>query len=102
MYLRLPVPLSLHTHNAILHTETQLVLEVWSLNENCGYRRAAYDVQLHLHLIFQALMEINTTCDYITEYIHTCTVLLHWEYNNRIARLNCLFNHFIDCPVVFS
>lgn len=51
----------LHTHNAILHTKTQLVFEVWPLNENCGYRRAAHDVELHLHLILQALIEMYKT-----------------------------------------
>lgn len=43
--------LSLDTYDAILHTESKLVLEVRSLDEHCSNRRAADDVHFHLHLI---------------------------------------------------
>lgn len=45
------------THNAILHAKAQLVFEVRSFDEHCGHRRAAHDVQFHLHLVLQTLMD---------------------------------------------
>ena len=39
------------THNAVLNTEAQLELEVGSLDEHGGDRRAADDAQLHLHQV---------------------------------------------------
>lgn len=39
------------THNAVLNAEAELILEVRSLDENGGNRRAAYDTQLYFHLI---------------------------------------------------
>lgn len=43
------------THDAILHAEAQLVLEVWPLDEDRGDRWAADDVELHLRLVLQTL-----------------------------------------------
>lgn len=48
------------THNAVLNTEAELELEIRSLDEDSGDRRAAYNTQLHLHLILQTLGHIKT------------------------------------------
>lgn len=45
------------THNAILHAKAQLVFEVRSFDEDCGHRRAAHNVQFHLHLVLQTLRD---------------------------------------------
>lgn len=49
------------THDSILHAEAQLVLEVWTLDEDGGDRGTADNVELHLCLVLQALknMEAN-------------------------------------------
>lgn len=47
------------THNAILHTETKLELEIRSLDEDSGDRRAAHNAQLYLQLILQALDSVQ-------------------------------------------
>lgn len=44
-----------HTHNAVLHAETQLELEIRSLDEDGGDGRAAHDAEFDLHLILQTL-----------------------------------------------
>lgn len=43
------------THDPVLHAEAQLVLEVGPLDEDCGDRRTADDVELHLSLVLQTL-----------------------------------------------
>lgn len=48
------------THDSILHAEAQLVLEVWPLDEDCGDRGAADDVELHLRLVLQTLQSMGT------------------------------------------
>lgn len=47
------------THDAVLHAEAQLVLEVRPLDEDGGDWRAADDVQLHLCLVLQTLRSRN-------------------------------------------
>lgn len=47
--------ITLHTHNAVLHAETELELEIGSLDEDCGDGRAAHDAEFDLHLILQTL-----------------------------------------------
>lgn len=56
---------SVLTHNAILHTEAELKLEIRSFDEDCGDRGAAHNTQFYLHLIFQAL-DVVKTCVNIT------------------------------------
>lgn len=46
---------ALHTHNAVLHAETQLELEIGSLDEDSGDGRAAHNAEFDLHLILQTL-----------------------------------------------
>lgn len=43
------------TYNPILHTETQLVSEVWSPDQDCGHWRTPNYVQLNTGLVFQTL-----------------------------------------------
>lgn len=47
------------THDAILHTETELELEIRSLDEDSGDRRAAHNTQFHFHLILQTLDHVQ-------------------------------------------
>lgn len=49
------LPRAKRTHDAVLNTETQLVFEVWPLDEDSGDWRAADDVELHLRLVLQTL-----------------------------------------------
>lgn len=49
------LPRAERTHDAVLNTETQLVFEVWPLDEDSGDWRAADDVELHLCLALQTL-----------------------------------------------
>ena len=49
------LPRAEQTHDAVLHAETQLVFEVWPLDEDSGDWRAADDVELHLCLVLQTL-----------------------------------------------
>lgn len=44
-----------HTHDAVLHAETKLELEIGSLDEDSGDGRAAHNAELHLHLVLQTL-----------------------------------------------
>lgn len=44
-----------YTYDAVLDTEAQLILQIWSLDEDCGDRRATDNVHLHLNLVLQAL-----------------------------------------------
>lgn len=53
--LRLVRPGAGWTHDSVLHAEAQLVLEVRPLDEHCGDRGTADDVQLHLRLLLQPL-----------------------------------------------
>lgn len=48
------------THNSILHAEAQLVLEVWTLDEDRGDWGAADNVELYLCLVLQALQSMET------------------------------------------
>lgn len=43
------------THDAVLHAETQLELEIGPLDEDRGDGRAAHDAEFDLHLILQTL-----------------------------------------------
>lgn len=43
------------TYNPILHTEAQLVSEVRSPDQDCGYWRTPNNVQFNPGLVFQAL-----------------------------------------------
>ena len=43
------------THDPVLYAEAQLVLEVGPLDEDCGDRWTADDVELHLSLVLQTL-----------------------------------------------
>lgn len=48
------------TYNPILHTEAQLVSEVRSPDQDCGYWRTPNNVQFNPGLVFQTLQkEIN-------------------------------------------
>lgn len=47
--------MALHTHNAVLHAETQLELEIGSLDEDGGDGGAAHNAEFDLHLILQTL-----------------------------------------------
>lgn len=47
------------TYNPILHTEAQLVSEVWSSDQDSGYWRTSNYVQLNPGLVFQALKKTN-------------------------------------------
>jgi hypothetical protein len=49
------------THDSILHAETQLVLEVWTLDEDGGDRGAADNVELYLGLVLQALQNMEAS-----------------------------------------
>lgn len=44
-----------YTYDAVLHTEAQLVFQIWSLDEDSSNRGATDDVHLHLNLVLQAL-----------------------------------------------
>lgn len=43
------------TYNPILHTEAQLISEVRSPDQDCGYRRTPNYVQFNSGLVFQTL-----------------------------------------------
>lgn len=43
------------TYNPILHTEAQLISEVWSSDQDCGYWRTSNYVQFNSGLVFQTL-----------------------------------------------
>lgn len=59
------------THNAVLHAEAQLELEIGPLDEDSGDRRAAHDAQFYLHLVLQTLEHVQmNSC-------HTCAIKLH-------------------------
>lgn len=43
------------TYNPILHTEAQLISEVWSSDQDCGHWRTSNYVQFNPGLVFQTL-----------------------------------------------
>lgn len=51
---------TLHTHDAVLHAEAQLELEVRPLDEDGGDGGAAHDAQFDLHLSLQPLEHKKT------------------------------------------
>lgn len=72
------------THNAILYTETELVAEVGSADEDHGDWRTSDNVHLNPGLRLQTL---RTRCKNLFTQIHSCISGRKIESNNNVMLL---------------
>lgn len=77
------------THNAILHAEAELELEVGSLDEYGGDGGAAHDAQFHLHLVLQTLQQDHTCTAKPSKFrVQVKHRLLYFAVNNEAVKQN--------------